>query len=211
MNAQGYQVSSIDVRRLPNGQYYVGREVNINGRWKPYSIESEPTRDRDAAIKEFARMKTDEISRDVSKRLGSSEYQPIQKEVTINYIERTQRELAADRERIYEAERIREQEQSRTLENYGDPEPQYEYGFNDPVAEYKYELEQELAEKYEQIRELEQEYEDSHEPVRKEVPGDKQEHDIDDLEEELEQVEEYLEVSKALYNQHRNMQRELEL
>lgn len=202
MNAQGYQVSSIDVRRLPNGQYYVGREVNINGRWKPYSIESEPTRDRDAAIREFARHKTDEISKDVSKRLGSSEYQPIQKPDAV-YIERTQRELAADRERIQEAERIREQEREReyeqehelTLENYGDPEPSYEYGFNDPVAEYKYELEQELAEKYEHKGERE----------------DNQEHDIADLEEELEQVEEYLEVSKALYNQHRNMQRELEL
>ena len=173
MNAQGYQVSSIDVRRLPNGQYYVGREVNINGRWKPYSIESEPTRDREAAIREFARLKTDEISRDVSKRLGSSEYQPIQKQEAI-YIERTQRELEADRERIQEAQRIREQERLHEREYKYDPEPEYEIDENGR----EYEIEQMSDEEFKEA---------------------------------LEEVEKYFEASKALYDQQRAMQRELEL
>ncbi|MCU6603824.1 hypothetical protein OCO53_25625 [Peribacillus frigoritolerans] len=57
-----YPVSDIDIQQ-DGDLYYVGRQININGEWLPYTNDSNQHFDnKDEAIKMFANMKVDEIT-----------------------------------------------------------------------------------------------------------------------------------------------------
>lgn len=82
---EGYEVSDIDVREHTDGSYYIGREINIDGNWHPYSIESQKFKQMDQAIKQYAAMKTNQIGKQVGERLGSREYKPLPETKPIYY------------------------------------------------------------------------------------------------------------------------------
>jgi hypothetical protein len=195
---EGYEVSDIDVREHTDGSYYIGREINVNGNWHPHTIESQKFQQVDHAIKQYALMKTNDISKQVGERLGSTEYKPLPETKPIYYKVEPENEKAIhqpvidlersheathkhDYEREYEhAAKVaavslpeREHEREHSYENYGNPEPEYEYGFND----IEYDPERDYEEKY-------------GEPWEKDSITD----------EEIERLDEYIELSEIVYS-----------
>ena len=71
---QGYELSDLEVKRFPNGQHYIGRDIKMGKHWQPYSVNSQAFNQRNQAIRHYSFMKTDQISKRVSNDLGTNNY-----------------------------------------------------------------------------------------------------------------------------------------
>ncbi|MEN3781440.1 hypothetical protein [Priestia megaterium] len=190
---EGYEVSDIDVREHTDGSYYIGREINVNGNWHPHTIESQKFQQVDHAIKQYALMKTNDISKQVGERLGSTEYKPLPETKPIYYKVEPENEKAIhqpviDLERSHEA-----------------------------THKQDYEREYEHAAKVAAVGLHEREHERKDTPEREEIAREgytiddvytnnrdydrDNDHDRGDYtDEELERLDEYIELSEIVYS-----------
>lgn len=156
---QGYELSDLDVKRFPTGQYYIGRDIKMGKHWQPYSVNSQAFAQKNQAIRHYSFMKTDQISKRVSNQLGTNNYMGLPERKPIyfdlqhdkdkrepSYTIDKERSRGSDFREFYERGDILPDmtkdnlyEPTHEHERVYSPEPEHSYeNYGDPEPEYEY-------------------------------------------------------------------------